>query len=172
MMDKSGLFIVRDAEVGDAGKLARVHVDAWRETYAGTLDEGHFSADAYARRNRFWSSYLAMDPRPGRTVFAERDGIVVGFANSGAARGPDAEHGFEPARELQLFSIYLLASAQGSGLGQSMLDAVLGDNPAQLWVLRGNDRAIAFYSRNRFVADGTVFTDPEEAGLVELRMVR
>jgi len=53
-----------------------------------------------------------------------------------------------------------------------MLDAVLRDDPAQLWVLRGNIRAIAFYERNGFVADGTEFIDPAEPNLVELRMIR
>lgn len=37
-----------------------------------------------------------------------------------------------------LFSIYLLAAAHDSGLGQSMLDAALRDESTQLWVLRGN----------------------------------
>jgi ribosomal protein S18 acetylase RimI-like enzyme len=105
-------------------------------------------------------------------VVAERDGVVVGFANSGNARGPDAEHGFVPARQLHLFSIYLLASAHGSKLGQMMLDAVLEEKPAQLWVLRGNGRAIAFYARNGFVADGIEFIDSSDANRVELRMIR
>lgn len=105
-------------------------------------------------------------------VVAERGEVLVGFANAGEARGPDAEHRFPPARPLHLFSIYLLAAAHGSGLGQAMLDAVLRDEPAQLWVLRGNQRAIAFYQRNRFAQDGSEFIDPTESSLVEQRMVR
>jgi hypothetical protein len=52
------------------------------------------------------------------------------------------------------------------------IEAVLQDDPAQLWVLRGNHRAIAFYERNGFAADGVVFIDQSEPSLVELRMVR
>lgn len=163
---------IRDAVVADASNIARVHVDAWRETYSGVLANHHFSEEAYARREQFWTGYLSLTPRPGRTVVAERGGSAVGFANSGEARGPDAEHGFPPARSLHLFSIYLLAGAHGSGLGQSMLDAVLGDDPAQLWVLRGNHRAIAFYARNGFRADGMEFIEPSEPNLVEQRLVR
>jgi ribosomal protein S18 acetylase RimI-like enzyme len=171
-MTSASSFKVRDAGPQDVGDIARVHVDSWRETYSGVLAEGNFSEEAYVRRSEFWGRYLAMDPRPGRMVVAERDGVVVGFANSGNAREPDAEHGFVPARQLHLFSIYLLASAHGSKLGQMMLDAVLEENPAQLWVLRGNDRAIAFYARNGFVADGIEFIDSGDANLVELRMIR
>jgi ribosomal protein S18 acetylase RimI-like enzyme len=163
---------VRDAVASDAANIARVHIDAWRETYSGVLERHHFSEEAFSRRQQFWTGYLSLVPRPGRMVVAERGGITVGFANSGEARGPDAEHGFPPARSLHLFSIYLRAAAHGGGLGQSMLDSVLGDDPAQLWVLRGNHRAIAFYERNGFAADGIEFIDPSEPNLVELRMVR
>ena len=113
-----------------------------------------------------------MEPRPGRLAVALRDDHVVGFANSGDARGPDAEHGFSPVRPLHLFSIYLLAVVHGTGAGQSMLDVVVGSEPAQLWVLRGNARAISFYKRNGFAFDGVEYTDPGDANMVELRMVR
>lgn len=163
---------VRDAVASDAESIARVHVDAWRETYSSVLADHHFSEEQFDRRKHFWAAYLSLSPRPGRVVVAERGDALVGFANSGEARGPDAEHGFPPARSLHLFSIYVLAAAHGSGLGQAMLDAVLGDEPAQLWVLRGNHRAIAFYRRNRFAADGIEFIDAAEPSLLEQRMVR
>jgi len=172
MMGKTGSRGVRDAVASDAEDVARVHVDAWRETYSGVLADHHFSEEALSRRKQFWARYLSLEPRPGRMVVAEQGGVPVGFANAGEARGPDAEHGFPPARSLHLFSIYLLTAAHGSGLGQLMLEAVLQDDPAQLWVLRGNDRAIAFYERNGFAADGVEFIDPSEPRLVELRMVR
>jgi len=117
---------IRDAVASDAENIARVHVDAWREAYSGVLADHHFSDEALGRRQHFWGRYLSLVPRTGRTFVAERDGALVGFANSGEARGPDAEHGFPPARALHLCSIYLIAAAHGSGLGQSMLDAVLG----------------------------------------------
>jgi len=142
-MRRTGSDAVREAVASDAAGVARVHVDSWRETYCGVLADKHFSEEAVIRRRRFWSRYLSLTPRPGRMVVGQREGVVVGFASSGAASGPDAEHDFPPARPLQLFSIYLLAAAHGKGLGQSMLDAVLRDEPAQLWVLRGNRRAIS-----------------------------
>lgn len=114
-MSNSGSHVVRDAVASDAEAVARVHVDAWQETYSGVLAERHFSEEAFSRRKRFWTGYLSLEPRPGRMVVAERGGVPVGFANAGEARGPDAEHGFPPARSLHLFSIYLLAAAHGSG---------------------------------------------------------
>lgn len=163
---------VRDAVAADAPGIARVHVDAWRETYAGVLSETNWSEAASARRLAFWRGYLALDPRPGRTAVAVDGEQVVGFANAGEARGEDAEHGHVPARDEHLFSIYVLAARHGRGVGRALLEAVLGSRPAQLWVLDGNERALAFYERAGFRADGAVHRDPRDARLVERRMVR
>ncbi|HEY9263155.1 MAG TPA: GNAT family N-acetyltransferase [Mycobacterium sp.] len=172
LMSGDGEVIVREALDSDAGGVARTHVDSWRETYSGVLDERFFSMDAFRRRLEFWTCYLSTEPRPGRMAVAVRDGDVIGFANAGDAVGPDAEHGVGPARPLHLFSIYLLLSAHGTGAGQALLDSVVSDEPAQLWVLRGNDRAISFYQRNGFAFDGVEYIDPARVNLVELRMVR
>jgi hypothetical protein len=50
----------------------------------------------------------------------------------------------------------------------------LGYTTATLWVLDGNDRAIDFYRRAGWSADGVTRTDvgPGGAALVELRMRR
>lgn len=80
--------------------------------------------------------------------------------------------GFTPARPLHLFSMYVRAVWHGTGVGQALLDAVVGDEPAQLWVLEGNARAIPFYRRNGFSFDGVEYSDPLDANLIELRLVR
>ncbi len=171
MSDVSNV-LVREAVASDAEGVARTHVESWRETYSGILHERFFSENAFIRRLKFWTRYLSMEPRPGRMAVAVNDERIIGFANAGDAIGPDAEHGFVPARPLHLFSIYLLAVAHGTGAGQSLLNAVIGDHPSQLWVLRGNERAIAFYRRNGFSFDGVEYIDPADPNLVELRMVR
>ena len=171
-MSEGNKVIIRDALPSDAEGVAHTHVASWRETYSGVLDDRFFSEEAFTRRLRFWNRYLSTEPRPGRMAVAVQGGDVVGFANAGDALGPDAEHGILPARPLHLFSIYLLAAAQGAGTGQALLDAVAGDEPAQLWVLEQNARAISFYQRNRFAFDGVQYSDPADANMVELRMVR
>ncbi|MDF2563136.1 MAG: hypothetical protein K0R99_4582 [Microbacterium sp.] len=168
----NGPWSIHIPAAADAARIARVHTDSWRETYSDVLDGRFFSDEAYARRLDFWTRYLAADPVPGRLAVVRHNGQILGFANAGAATGPDAEHGFPAARPLHLFSIYLLSAAHGTGSGRALLDAVLAHEPAQLWVLRGNDRAIAFYARNGFVLDGAEYTDSSDPNLVELRMVR
>ena len=56
-------------------------------------------------------------------------------------------------------------------LGQRLLDAALGDEPATLRVFRDNARARRFYARNGFVPDGYEGEEPHFGG-VEIGMVR
>ena len=102
-------------------------------------------------------------------VCADAAGRMIGFGMSGASL-PDAFG--EPPRERQLYTLYVLAEAHGTGVGQALLDVILGPAPALLWVAQENPRAIAFYRRNGFGFDGTTLTDPALPALVEARMVR
>lgn len=163
---------VRPATVEDAEAIAGAHVETWRETYTGLMPDRFFDASALESRRRMWRSILALDPVPGTVVVAQREGIVVGFAFAGSSQHHDASKGVEPARDLHLFSIYLLAAEHGAGAGSALLSAALRDQPAQLWVASANDRARKFYERHGFHADGHVVEDPDIEGLTEIRMVR
>ncbi|MGO4535550.1 GNAT family N-acetyltransferase [Leifsonia sp. 2MCAF36] len=150
--DATEAVSVRRATVDDARAIARVHVLSWRETYAGRMPAEFLAALDIERFASRWAGILA----DGRTdaFIAERDGEVIGWATAGAGRDDDAP------RPRELEGIYLLASAHGSGAGQQLLDAVIGDAPAYLWVLDGNARAEAFYRRNGFTRDGGATTHP------------
>ena len=165
-------MLVREAVLGDEAGIARVHVASWRETYGDLFDERFFGEEMLERRLCFWRDYLQLSPRPGRMAVAVDAGHIVGFANAGDSVGQDAEHGNPVARPLTLFSIYLMEVGHGTGVGQQLLDAIIGHEPAQLWVLGANHRAIAFYQRNGFKFDGAESTDAAKPALVERRMVR
>jgi ribosomal protein S18 acetylase RimI-like enzyme len=93
--------------------------------------------------------------------FAELDGTVVGYmkTNTGGAQSDDR---FPDA--LQLERIYVLATHQGKGIGQRLLDEAMrmareARHPT-VWlsVWERNPGAIRFYERNGFVAfDSCVF---------------
>jgi ribosomal protein S18 acetylase RimI-like enzyme len=168
----TGPLQVRNATISDAQGIASAHIATWRETYTGLMPERFFDASALEARQRMWSSILGLDPVPGTVVVADKAGEIVGFAFAGSSKHPDASKGIEAARDVHLFSIYLLASEHGTGVGHALLTAALGDQPAQLWVASANDRARRFYERHGFREDGHAFHDPDIAGLVELRMIR
>lgn len=155
-------FVVREPQMTDAGAIAALHVATWRETYEHLLPEGFFTADVADMRRRMWSQILSTR-RPEHTVrVAEAGEGLIGFAMSGRSDDDGA----------QLYILYVLAAHHGTGVGQALFDAVLGEGPASLWVATKNPRAIAFYRRNGFAFDGAEQSDPGTPGIVEARMVR
>jgi ribosomal protein S18 acetylase RimI-like enzyme len=141
-------ILVRPAVSADAVGIARVHIAAWHETYTRLVPPGAFDAldDDLETRAARWASII--DDHVTTVHVAELDGEIVGWASSSAGRHDDAPRG------LELEGIYVLARHHGSGAGQALLDAALGDRPAYLWVAADNPRAQAFYRRNGFAADG------------------
>jgi ribosomal protein S18 acetylase RimI-like enzyme len=154
--------VVRPSAPGDAEGIAVVHVTSWRETYAHLLSPAFLAGIDVADRTRMWRRATERDP--SRIHVAEADGDIVGFA---AVRRPA-----DGPRALELAVLYLLAAHHGSGLGQALLDASVGDEPAFCWVAEDNPRARAFYARNGFRPDGERNVVEEWEGLAEVRLVR
>lgn len=161
---------VRFPTLSDVDAMARVHVEGWRETYAGQLPDEMFGDEAVDRRRAMWTSILSAPPKiTRRSAVATVNGAVVGIALVDAPpRTDDVPTGVSQ----QLYVLYLLRAHHGSGLGQRMLDAVLDDGPALLWVAKENPRAQAFYRRNGFTLDGVEVADPDVPSFIECRMVR
>lgn len=159
-------FTVRPPDAGEAQDLARLHVRCWQQAYSHLLPAEYFDSVLLESRRRLWTSLLGRDPLPDRLVVAENAEWLIGFAMAGAARGSD------PARDHELFSLYLDDAEHGRGAGQALMDAVLGDLPAQLWVARDNPRAQSFYARNGFRPDGVETIDTDLYDLQEVRLVR
>jgi len=139
---------VRPAATTDVTNLASCQVACWREAYAHLLSAsllGSFEADE--RRHEQWRRMIAADSG-WEVLVAEADGQVVGYITTAPSRDQP------PVRALELVSIYLRAAHHGSGLGQGLLDAAVGDRPCSLWVADDNPRARAFYTRNGFQPDG------------------
>lgn len=184
----SAAITIRQAVPTDAPGIAAVHVQSWAESYAHLVPADALARQSVAQRTLRWSELIAGDPlvwvavadvavedgafEAGADV-ADADGgtraalgQIVGFASSSVGH-PDAP------RDLELESLYVLASRHGSGAGQSLLDAVISDRPAYLWVADNNPRARAFYTRNGFVADGASEQHPLAGTPVRaIRMVR
>ncbi|TQM55197.1 GNAT family N-acetyltransferase [Humibacillus xanthopallidus] len=153
---------IRQAVPDDAEALAHLHVLVWEEAYSSLMPASIFESRraTVPRRIEAWRQNLTTPA--ARTIVAEDPHGLVGFASVGPPRddvGVDDE----------LWALYVRASGWGTGVGHALLTEALGDRPAYLWVLRGNERAIDFYRRHGFVEDGAVRSD--EYG-TEDRMVR
>ncbi|MEU0880828.1 GNAT family N-acetyltransferase [Lentzea sp. NPDC005914] len=150
---------VRLAVVSDAPAVALVHVRSWQAAYRGKMPDEMLDNLSVADRESMWERAI---PRGGVWVALDGDEIV-GFACVGPAR--EVEGAFE------LYAIYFLPSAWGSGLAEPLALAALGDAPdTVVWVLEDNPRARRFYERLGFVVDGT--KREEEFGSAVVQEIR
>jgi ribosomal protein S18 acetylase RimI-like enzyme len=158
-------ILVRPAELADARGIAEVHVQGWRETYAHLVPAEALDRMSVDQRELRWREWL-VDERTSTWVALDGD-RVVGFSWSGPSQDADT------VRELELWAIYVLASSHGTGVGQQLIEAAIGDAPASLWVADDNPRARAFYARNGFLPDGTTKVGPVAGtDILETRLVR
>lgn len=159
-------YAVRSMEQADVDPVARLHVRVWREAYASLMPAEHLAAldvEEFAER---WRERLARPTADVRHVVGlDPEGRLVGVGSAGPGR--DAE----PTTSWELWALNVLASDHGTGLADLLIDALAGTGSCYLWVLRGNARAVAFYTRHGFVADGRTKLHPP-TGLTEDRMVR
>lgn len=159
---------LRVATPDDAKAGSALHRACWQEAY-GPYAAPHLLADAVADHadwERRWREQLTGGPPRQLAVHEGPDGEeLMGFAAAGPRRDPDLTAGDE------LYALYVRERWWGTGIGQALLDAVLGAGACSLWVLEDNSRARRFYERNGFVPDGSRELY-ERLGTWEVRLVR
>jgi ribosomal protein S18 acetylase RimI-like enzyme len=138
---------LRPAKVGDARGIARIHVETWRNTYAGILPDRTLVSMTVDGRAAAWRRSLSHIAKTEVVLVAEAasDGLV-GFASAGRNREPVLPF----VGEVQ--TLYVLPDWQNQGIGRKLLEgcfARLGDqglSSALVWVLSENP-ARFFYER-------------------------
>ncbi len=140
-------IIIREAVLADAAGIARVHVESWRTTYPGIMPQEHLDALSVADREQKWQGILSADTADVTYTFVAEteDREIVGFTEGGRDRndGPDWQS--------EIYTLYLLKSQQGRGIGRRLLQAAArrlhadGCATLFLWVSALNHPAQAFY---------------------------
>lgn len=157
-------YTIRPAVLEDAGAIGAVHCHGWQTAYRGLLPDRMLDSRTEAKS-------AALFAREGcRNMFvAERDGRIIGFCGYGAWRDePDSAEG-------EIVGLYVEADCQRQGVGGALMRAALdalaarGCTAVSLWVLRGNDKAIRFYTGKGFSHTGQ---DKGGEPVVEHRMRR
>ena len=168
-MSERDAVTVRAAGVEDADAIGRIHVDAWRQAYAGVMDDGFLRGLDPGRRAQVWRERLLSGA--GSMAVAERAGAVVGFVSYGPPLDAD------PAQSTgQVYAVYVDPRVQRTGVGGALMTHAVaalgaqGFSEAVLWVLEENPSARAFYERGGWRADGGSQSD--EFGGRTLREVR
>jgi ribosomal protein S18 acetylase RimI-like enzyme len=142
---------IRAAHPADAHPIARVHVQAWHESYRGLIPDAAIAALSVERSGRMWADILAQDQQTSVVLVVERasdhnhDHEIVAFGSAGTARGPAL------GATGEIMAIYLLDAVKRRGLGRSLLTQLLhalaarDHRSAGLWVLVDNYGTRRFY---------------------------
>jgi len=163
---KDSRYAVRLARVVDADEVGRVHVQVWREAYAGHMPADYLEGLDPMKSAARWKLRFEMDEPDGNVVVATGlDGEIVGFAAAGPTRDEDAPTDWE------LYAINVLADHHGTGVADQLIIAAVAERPATLWVVNDNARAEAFYRRHGFNVEGATKLH-DGTGASEMRMVR
>ena len=158
---------IRVADPADAAAIATVHVRSWQAAYRGLMPDHALATLSIAERERWWARLLSdPPPRTALLVATASSASVVGFCGAGPSLDPAAT-----GDDGQLYTIYLLRRYWRRGIGSKLHTAALhrlaglGFRRAELWVLETNTRAIEFYRRVGWRADGTRQVDRGPGGI-------
>ena len=135
---------IRSAILADASAIAHIHVDSSWSTYRGILPDEVLASYSYERRMMYWSKVIADPESTEFVIVAENEqGQILGFASGGPEREGMPLTG-------EIYTIYLLSSAQRQGVGRRLMLATMrclieqGWQQIIVWVLADNP-AYAFY---------------------------
>jgi ribosomal protein S18 acetylase RimI-like enzyme len=143
----SSEIIIRAARPEDAKDIAFVHVESWRTTYKGIVNQSYLDQLKYEDREKMWTSILHQYTPTAHVLVAydKEKKKTVGFISSGPKRGfPELKYDGE------ISAIYILKEFQRQGIGEMLFDAscrelrTAGFQNAMLWILKGNP-SLEFY---------------------------
>ena len=146
---------VRVAAPFDSAAIARVQVASWQAAYRSLMPDSFLDALSPETRAEQWHTILREAERDERTWAGIHDGVLAGFASAGPSR--DFRAGL---RTGEIYALYTLPGAWGSGLGAELLREATtwlparGFEEATLWVLAENARARSFFERDGWEFDG------------------
>ena len=154
---------IRAAIAADARGIAEVHVRSWQAAYRGQIPDSVLAALSVEGRAKWWMQTLGN--ATNRVLVAEDAKRIVAFANFGPLRDDDADRDSVG----EVYAIYCLAEFWDRGIGRKLMEAAvaflcdLHYAAVKVWVLDTNRRAIAFYRKLGFSADGAEKVEQREA---------
>jgi ribosomal protein S18 acetylase RimI-like enzyme len=144
MTSDAGAIVYRPATPRDADAIAALHADSWRRNYRGAYADSYLDGDVLDDRRAVWAARLAADAADRRTIVAESEGRIAGFAYVALD-----EH---PIWGALLDNLHVAHDRRRQGIGAVLMDrvarAVVEARPGSrlfLWVLEQNRPAQAFY---------------------------
>ncbi|WP_389362417.1 GNAT family N-acetyltransferase [Cytobacillus spartinae] len=129
---------VRKANRKDAKGIAHVHVQSWRETYKGIINQDYLDSLDEDKRYHMWKESLETNGDQPLFVAENDAGEIIGFASFGKERTKKFEIDGE------LYAIYILAEFKGKKVGTKLFLAGVQELLRQdiksllVWVISNN----------------------------------
>lgn len=141
---------------------AYVHWKSWHEAYPGLVSREYLDNLTLEKCEKMAFAW------PDNLLVAKEGDRVIGFVGFG-------DRGEEAPDTGEIFALYVLSEYYGTGVARQLMEAGLEQLKEYpeicLWVLKENKRAIRFYEKYGFYADGEELYSPKiEAA--EIRMSR
>jgi ribosomal protein S18 acetylase RimI-like enzyme len=139
---------LRRAGPEDARRIAEIHIESWRETYAGMMPAPILAGLDIEEWTPKWRRNLADDDPAAATFLVLDEGRPAGF---GLCRRQRSEKLLPLGFSGEITSLYLLRRIQRRGAGRRLLAALAGHligrgcDSAAVWVFREAAHARAFY---------------------------
>ena len=132
----------RSAGAADAIAIAALHADSWRRHYRGAYSDSFLDGDVLEDRTKLWVERLRSDDGATRTVLADDDDGLIGFAH--------VILDSDPTWGALLDNLHVREGQKRQGVGSGLLALVAApvvdrETPLHLWVLEQNVDARAFY---------------------------
>ena len=163
-------MIIREPTKNDARGLAEVHVRSWQAAYKGQLPDDILDNLSVDQREKQW--HLTLNSLSNKVLVAEVEQRIVAFISFGPVR----DEGLDKNAVGEVYAIYALEEFWDRGIGRNLMEASLATlremncSTVKIWLLETNQRAISFYQKFGFSADGTQKVEP--LAEVELREIR
>ncbi|GMA63086.1 GNAT family N-acetyltransferase [Alicyclobacillus fastidiosus] len=132
-------WTIRKAVLEDAMGVAKVHVDSWRTTYSGIVNDEFLASLSYEKCEERLRNRIAKNSNEYAMFVAEdEEGQIIGFADGGRERSGDSTYDGE------LYAIYLLKEHQRKGVGKLLFRHVVSHLASShfhtmlIWVLNDN----------------------------------
>jgi ribosomal protein S18 acetylase RimI-like enzyme len=136
--------VIRDGRPEEVEAIARVNVQAWRETYSGLVSD-ELLAGIFEERKSVRQRFFEKRDPTARLLVVEAADQIVGFAEGGACCQK------ELGTEAEIYAIYLLDEAKRQGIGRQLMVSLFEHLRAKrfasagLFVLVSNMPARRFY---------------------------
>lgn len=129
--------LIRLAHPGDAGAIARIHVDSWRAVYREILERSYLNRLKYDEIDKYIRKGLR-DPENIYLIAEEQRGVPIGYICGGPERSGNQIY------QSEVYELYITPGFQRHGTGRRLLSA-LASNLYQrnfysliVWVLASN----------------------------------